>query len=151
MTPLFKKLNLKEESSIVVLNAPESFETELDALDGVTVHQSLDEVTTFQFGMAFVITQDELNHFSAALASKAEGDVKLWMVYPKKSSKKYTCEFDRDSGWHVLGDAGYEAVRIVAVDTDWSALRFRNVEYIKTMKRDPKRANSQKGKLRTGG
>jgi hypothetical protein len=68
------------------------------------------------------------------------------MVYPKGTSKRYKCEFNRDSGWASLGQAGYEAVRQVAVDEDWSALRFRKVEHIKTMKRNPEGAISSAGR-----
>jgi len=149
MTPLFKKLNLKDESAIVVLNAPESFEGELEALEGVEVHRSLESVERIQFAIAFAITRDELDKASLDLSEKAEGDVRLWIAYPKKSSKKYTCEFNRDSGWAVLGRAGFEGVRMVAIDEDWSALRFRKAEFIKSMKRDPKRAVSKQGKART--
>jgi len=53
---------------------------------------------------------------------------------------------DRDSGWNVLGAAGFEGVRMVAIDEDWSALRFRRAEFIKTMKRDSKYAMSKAGK-----
>ena len=59
------------------------------------------------------------------------------------------CEFDRDSGWEVLGQAGFEPVRMIAIDADWSALRFRRVEYILSLTRDPARAGSPAGKLRT--
>jgi hypothetical protein len=34
-----------------------------------------------------------------------------------------------------MGKAGFEPVRMVAIDEDWSALRFRRVEFIKTMNR----------------
>jgi len=33
---------------------------------------------------------------------------------------------------HVIRNAGFDSVRQVAIDEDWSALRFRRVEYIKT-------------------
>jgi hypothetical protein len=56
----------------------------------------------------------------------------LWFAYPKGSSKKYTCEFNRDSGWKVIRSLGFDSVRQVAIDEDWSALRFRRVEYIKS-------------------
>ena len=71
---------------------------------------------------------------------------RLWMVYPKGSSKKYKCEFNRDSGWPELGAAGFEPVRLVAVDEDWSAWRFRRVEHIKTMARDPAGTLSNAGR-----
>jgi hypothetical protein len=115
MTPLFKKLNLAAAQPIHVLNAPKSFEKEVEAA-------------------------------TKQLVRAAEGDAQLWMVYPKGSSKKYTCEFNRDTGWKALGDAGYEPVRQVAIDEDWSALRFRKAEFIKTMKRNPDGAISNAGR-----
>ena len=96
--------------------------------------------------MAFVVTQAELDAASAKLAKACEGDAVLWIVYPKGTSKKYKCEFNRDSSWSTLGAAGFEPVRMVAIDEDWSALRFRRVEHIKTMARNPARAVSKRGK-----
>ena len=75
--------------------------------------------------MAFVKTRQEVETATESLVQAAEGDAQLWMVYPKSSSKKYRCEFNRDTGWQALGEAGYEPVRQVAIDEDWSALRFR--------------------------
>jgi hypothetical protein len=57
------------------------------------------------------------------------------VAYPKGTSKKYKCEFNRDTGWSALGEFGLEGVRQVAIDEDWSALRFRKVDYIKSMQR----------------
>ena len=34
-----------------------------------------------------------------------------------------------------MADAGFEPVRMIAIDEDWSAVRFRRVEFIKTMNR----------------
>jgi hypothetical protein len=67
---------------------------------------------------------------------KVEGDGVVWFVYPKSTSKRYKCEFNRDNGWLAVGEKGFEGVRMVAVDDDWSALRFRKVHHIKTMTRD---------------
>jgi hypothetical protein len=71
-------------------------------------------------------------------------DEVIWLAYPKLSSKKYTCEFNRDTGWQALGDIGFEGVRMVAIDEDWSALRFRRAENIKTIIRSF--AMSKKGR-----
>lgn len=149
MTPLFKKLNLKDQQSIVVLNAPASFETELRALEGVAVRRRIDNGSTFDFGIAFATTQKQLDAASAALAAAAQGDAVVWIAYPKGTSKRYACEFNRDRGWDVLGQAGFEGVRQVAIDEDWSALRFRRVEYIKVLTRAPERATTTSGKRRT--
>lgn len=149
MTSLFNKLNLKKQRSIVVLNAPESFEPELRVLKGVAVQRRVDRGSRVDFGIAFAVTQRQLDEASAALAAAVEGDAVLWIAYPKGTSKRYTCEFNRDRGWNVLGQAGFEAVRQVAIDDDWSALRFRRVEFIKSLTRGPERAASKSGKRRT--
>ena len=47
----------------------------------------------------------------------------------------YKCDFNRDTGWSVLKSAGFDTVRAVAIDEDWSALRFRRAEFIKSTSR----------------
>jgi len=130
MTDVFKKLNLKDEQEIVVLNAPDSFRPELSALAGVRVVDDLARVKEVRFALAFVIRQAEVDAISRALAPKARGDALIWFAYPKGTSKKYHCEFNRDNGWGVIRELGWQGVRMVAIDGDWSALRFRRTEYI---------------------
>jgi hypothetical protein len=149
MTPLFRKLNLKDQSTILVMDAPASFESELAALTGISIQRDADRVEGMTFVLAFVMTQAAVDTIAAAV-QKLEGDGVVWFAYPKSSSKKYQCEFNRDTGWAVLGAAGFEAVRQVAIDADWSALRFRRVEFIKTLSRDRSRAITAEGKARIG-
>jgi hypothetical protein len=135
VSPLFKKLNLGAHRTIHVLSAPTSFEPELAALDGVIVKRAVSGRVAF--ALAFVITSAELESASRKLVQACAGDAVLWMVYPKAASKRYRCEFNRDSGWATLVAAGFETVRIVAVDADWSALRFRRTQFVKPGKRVP--------------
>lgn len=83
------------------------------------------------FALAFAVTQNELDTVSKLLVANSEGDAVVWIAYPKGSSKRYQCEFNRDSEWRLLAEAGFETVRQVAIDEDWSALRFRRKEYVK--------------------
>ncbi|MGL4463946.1 MAG: hypothetical protein ACRDD1_10620 [Planctomycetia bacterium] len=131
MTPLFTKLNLGTYRDVLVVNAPEGFEPELAGLAGVVVRRDPSPLATVGFAVAFVRTLAEIEA-AAAWLPKATGDPIVWLVYPKGSSKRYRCEFNRDTGWAAVGAAGFEVVRIVAVDADWSALRFRRTEYITT-------------------
>ena len=132
--PTFEKLNLKDQTEILVLNAPASFEPELKSLKGVTVRRDA-KGGDIGFSLAFVTTQKDVDTIAPQVAKKAKGDAIVWFAYPKGSSKKYTSEINRDSGWVVMGKAGFEPVRMVAIDEDWSAVRFRRVEFIKTMNR----------------
>jgi hypothetical protein len=148
MSSLFSKLNLKSQTEIVVLNSPESFEPELTALSGVAVLRELEPTGNTTFLLAFVTKQEEVDEIATIAVAKTQGDTLIWLAYPKGSSKNYKCEFNRDDGWAMLGNLGFEAVRQVAIDQDWSALRFRRVEFIKTMSRDRKRAISEGGKVK---
>lgn len=134
MTAIFAKLNLKAQMDIVVLNAPESFEIELVELarvSSVRVHRDGKNPGSVSFALAFAVTQNELDAVSKSLVANSEGDAVVWIAYPKGSSKRYQCEFNRDSEWRLLTEAGFETVRQVAIDEDWSALRFRRKEYVK--------------------
>ena len=131
----FSKLNLKDQTDIVIVNAPESFEREIASLKGVTVRRSMSDAKQIEFSLTFATRQKEVDSLAKTVGRKATGDAIVWIAYPKKSSKKYTCEFNRDSGWPSMGEAGFEPVRMVAIDEDWSALRFRRAEFIKNMTR----------------
>ncbi len=148
MSAVFKKLNLKDQTEIVVLDPPASFEPEIAALEGVAVRRSLDDVQRVQFSLAFVTRQEQIDALAGQIAAKVDGDALVWFAYPKGSSKRYTCEFNRDTGWDSLGVAGFEPVRQVAIDADWSALRFRRVEYIKKLTRSSLGAISDAGRQR---
>lgn len=150
MATVFEKLQLKDQREIVVLNAPKSFEPELARLKGVTVKRSLTGVKDIQFALAFVMTQAELDEAITGVTSRARGDAGVWFAYPKGSSKRYTSTINRDNGWQKLGAAGYEGVRMIAIDEDWSAARFRRAEFIKSMKRDAKWAMTREGKAKAG-
>ncbi|MFZ4738468.1 MAG: hypothetical protein ACOYM9_21100 [Bradymonadia bacterium] len=148
MTPLFKKLNLGEQRTVFVLGAPPTLETELEGLEGVEVRRALPERGDPIFVLAFVTTQVQVDTLSRDVAQATSGDAVVWFAYPKQSSKRYRCDFNRDTGWAALGTAGFEPVRQVAIDDDWSALRFRRVEFIKKLTRADSMALSTEGKAR---
>lgn len=146
MSALFNKLNLKDQGEILVLNAPDSFQAELDKLSDVRIERAIKNVKETQFVLAFVTNKAEVDKITVSLKNRVKGDAVVWFAYPKASSRKYKCDFNRDTGWSALGKAGFEGVRMVAIDEDWTALRFRRVEFIKSMTRDRKRAITGKGK-----
>lgn len=129
-TGVFRKLNLKDQKEILVLDAPDSFEPALKTLPRVRVARRVAEIRELTFALTFVTRQSELDRRVKQLIARAGGDAMLWFAYPKGSSKRYRCEFNRDHGWQSLRDAGFDCVRQVAIDEDWSALRFRRIEFI---------------------
>jgi hypothetical protein len=142
MPTTFEKLNLKDHKEIVILNAPESFEPEIASLDGVKVLRKIKAKMDVHFLLAFVLMQNEVDAIAAQVIEYAEGDAIVWFAYPKGTSKKYKCDFNRDTGWDVLRAAGWDTVRAVAIDEDWSGIRFRRIEYIKNSVRRPATKNA---------
>jgi hypothetical protein len=149
---VFAKLNLKDHADIVVLDAPASFEPALKALDGVRVRRALPKKAPVPFVLAFVMTRADVARLAPAVGTVATGDAIVWFAQPKKSSKRYTSELGRDlASWQSLGTAGFEAVRQIAIDEDWTATRFRRVEFIKSLKRHESGAMTTAGRARTRG
>ena len=135
MTGIFRKLNFTSQPAIYVENAPESFGPAMNDMRQVTaVHESLTGAKQEMFAMTFATKQVEVDRFASRVTKATSGvDAVVWVAYPKGTSKNYQCEFNRDNGWGKLGELGFEPVRQVAIDADWTALRFRRVEYIKKM------------------
>jgi len=149
MDPVFKKLQFKAHDKIYVLNAPKELKSHLDEIaKQTTVKRSPVCKQKYDFALFFIKSCADIEKYAPKAAAKMNDDGVLWFAYPKKSSKRYETDLSRDDGWQPLGDLGYEGVRQVAVDEDWSAIRFRHVDHIKSMSRDKKRAMSKKGKTR---
>jgi hypothetical protein len=151
MDPVFKKLNYKGQDKILVLNAPASFEP---ALSGVSAEAEVLRGAIpggkVGFAMVFAVLKAELEELIRQVVPLLDSDAVFWICYPKGTSKKYRCNFNRDTGWELLGEYNMEPVRQVAIDEDWSALRFRNANQITNFTRSSKMALSKEGKKRAG-
>lgn len=147
MNPVFKKMNYKEQKVIHAINSPASFEKDLNEMVAfAAIKKQLKATDKAEFIICFCTKLKEVET-AATLAQKTlQDDGMIWIAYPKGTSKKYKCEFNRDNGWDSLGKAGFEPVRQIAINDDWSALRFRRVEFIKTMTRSF--AMTEEGKKR---
>jgi hypothetical protein len=153
MDPLLKKFNFKGQPHIYVLGAPASLQSQIEAFAAeAPVFADPAEIgEELEFVMAFATQQAQVDAFAQRIGPRLKGDAVFWMLYPKGSSKRYQCDFNRDTGWDALGKVGLEPVRQVAFDEDWSALRFRKVQYIKTMTRSFAMTEEGKAKAQNKG
>jgi hypothetical protein len=151
MNDLLKKLNFSGTPRVLALDVPDDLAGLIEALSASSqVDRTPRAETRYGFVIGFVTKLDQVQRVAELLDDHLEpGDAAVWLCYPKGSSKRYKCEFNRDTGWAALGALGFEGVRQIAVDADWSALRFRRAAFIKTLRRDPSRAMSASGKART--
>jgi hypothetical protein len=84
--------------------------------------------------LAFVHGSAEVKELGPACLHNLSHDGALWLAYPKGTSKRYTSDINRDRGWTPVAEWGFVPVSQVSIDTDWSALRFRNIKYVKSKK-----------------
>ena len=133
MKELLRKLNYKEYNRILIMNAGEDFLQSLsDELPDVKIDTEIDQRCPYNFMIIFVKSVREVNDISPVALHNLTADGVLWYCYPKKTSKKLTSDLERDRGWKSMNDLGFYGIRMVSVDEDWSAMRFRNVKYIKS-------------------
>ena len=133
MTDLLNKLNYKGYKRIVIINADDEFLKSVSAvLKDVLIDTEIDQRCPYNFMIIFVRKVKEVENISPLALHNLTADGILWFCYPKKTSKKLSSDLERDRGWKSLNDMGFHGIRMVSVDDDWSAMRFRNIKYIKS-------------------
>lgn len=133
MNALLTKLNYRGQQRIAVINGSEKILNLLETdMKEVQVDKDIDQRFPYEFMILFVQLVDEVEALAPLALHNLTSDGVLWFAFPKKTSKKYSSDIDRDHGWEVLIVHGFDKVRLVAVDDDWSALRFRNIRFIRS-------------------
>jgi hypothetical protein len=133
MDEILKKLRYGDQERIAVLNAPKDFIRRLDkTLPGVQIDTEINARYLYDFMIIFTPDSNEVKRLGPTCIHNLSDDGKLWMVYPKGTSRKFSSDITRDHGWDPVLETGMRAVSQVSVDDDWSALRFRNGRYIKS-------------------
>lgn len=126
---LSKKLLLKPDMQVGVLNAPEGYRDLLGELPPGAIlvvdpaPGSLDLILLFAKSLA------ELEALAPQAMALVKYDGLFWIAYPKKTSKIKT-DIDRDTGWAKMSTLGYAGVAMVAMNETWSAMRYRPAERV---------------------
>jgi hypothetical protein len=147
MHPLLTKLQFRE-GRVVVVRPPSEFAPTQAAWTAEGVRVGTRPSSSAALVLTFVRSCADIAARAPQVLAAAPPDALLWFAYPKKSSPRYASDVGRDDSWQPLGDLGFEAVRQIAIDEDWSALRFRRAQDIRAMTRDRSRRISSEGRAR---
>jgi hypothetical protein len=120
-TPLPKKLGIRENSRVVLVNPPESFERKLQPLPaGAEIISDAEHAGVALF---FVKSEAELMRDFHALARRLPERIAFWIAWPKQASgiktdvkQSVIREFGLAHGW-----VDY---KVCALDETWSGLCF---------------------------
>ncbi|MDT8400142.1 MAG: hypothetical protein RQ743_00480 [Bacteroidales bacterium] len=135
MEYLLKKLNYKEQERICIVNANNGFVEKITGVrPSVRVDREIDPKFLYEFCLIFTRYESELTETVPQSIHNLAEDGVLWFAYPKKSTDKYKSDISRDSSWGLLNSYGFKPVRQISIDDNWTALRFRNVRFIKKRK-----------------
>jgi hypothetical protein len=121
-TPLPRKLGIKDGSSVVLLDAPNGFESLLEPLaDGVSIDDSL--VADADVAVLFVTERAELEARFDEVAASLQPAGGFWVAWPKKSAGVPT-DLTEDVLREVGLPKGWVDNKVCAVTDVWSGLRF---------------------------
>lgn len=104
---------------------------------GVEVKVDLKDISKPEQVVLFAADKASISKHFLKIRAKLTDDAVLWIAYPKKSGK-IKSDITRDNGWEDLTGNGYIPVTQVAVNEDWSALRFRKEVLVGPKVRDTK-------------
>jgi len=128
MTDLFKELNWKGHAPVALLYPPTSFAAERNAMAAeADFHTDLRPGVSYSFVLGFAVTQAEMATRAQALCAAATPEAIVWLCYPKQTSKAFKSDLNRDVLWKLVEPLGLQPNRQIAIDDDWSALRFKKV------------------------
>ena len=122
---LAERRHLLTGERLLLVNAPDGFASTLAAPAGMDICEQADG--TFEVVQVFVSTRAALERETPRLKALLKAGGKLWVTYPKGSSKRLRAEVNRDDLRRYAVTVGLQTVAQVAVDDDWSAIRCKVV------------------------
>ena len=126
---ILEKLQLKEEKNLLIQGLPSSVEKQFAKLSYNKNLTPLLKTRKIDFALIFAINQLQLNNILKEVFPALHPESKLWIAYPKTTSK-IVSDLNRDASWEILSKNEYEAVRQVTLDHVWTAMRFKKLDQI---------------------
>ena len=126
-TELLHRLQIKAGTKLWLINVPQHIAEEITAgaeVEPVTGDSYYDGVLACFAGPA------EVETIGPRILKELPPDGLLWVAYRKGGAGK-AAGLTRDTGWEALEKEGLRPVRAVALDEEWSALRFRPRDKVK--------------------
>ena len=121
---LFEKLQLQDERSMLIQGLPSSIEKQFAKLSYAKNVTPLVKSRKVDFALVFAINQNQLQNIMKEVMPALHNESKLWVAYPKVTSK-IVSDLNRETSWDFFTQNAYEGVSLVDLDHMWSAMRFK--------------------------
>jgi hypothetical protein len=126
---LLEKLQLKDEKNLLIQGLPSTVEKQFVKISFAKNVTPLLRARKIDFALVFAICHKQLKDILNEVVPALHEDAKLWVAYPKVSSK-IVSDLSRDCNWECISQLGFEVVRLIALDNIWSAMRFRKADQV---------------------
>jgi len=126
---LLEKLQLKDEKNLLIQGLPSTVEKQFVKISFAKNVTPLLKTRKIDFALVFAISHKQLADILRDVVPALHEDAKLWVAYPKVSSK-IVSDLSRDCNWECINRLGFEGIRLVTVDNIWSAMRFKKANRI---------------------
>lgn len=123
---IFEKLQLINEKNLLIQGLPSSIEKQFCKLSFAKNLTPLLKSRKIDFALVFAVSENQLNGILHDIMPALKADSKLWIAFPKITSKIVT-DLNRESSWNKLSSAGYETIEQVSLDHVWNASQFKRL------------------------
>lgn len=121
---ILEKLQIKNEKNILIQGLPSSIEKQFSKLSFAKNLTPLLRSKKIDFALVFAVSENQLNSILDDIMPALKEESKLWIAYPKLTSK-ITTDLNRESSWNKLVGAEYENAEQVSLDHVWHAAFFK--------------------------
>ena len=121
---LLEKLQLKDEKNLLIQGLPSTVEKQFVKIAFAKNVTPLLKARKIDFALVFAISHKQLKDILTDVVPALHDEAKLWVAYPKAASK-IVSDLTRDSNWDCIAHFGYEEVRLITLDSIWTAMRFK--------------------------
>ena len=126
---ILEKLQLTNEKNLLIQGLPSSIEKQFCKLSFAKNLTPLLRTRKIDFALVFAVNEAQLNGILKDIMPALKEESKLWVAFPKSTSKIVT-DLNRETSWQKLAGAGYEVTEQVSLDHVWNASQFRKAEVI---------------------
>lgn len=124
---LIEKLQLQQKKNMLIQGLPSSIEKQFVKLTFSKSVTPLLKSRKIDFALVFAVNHRQLVGILQDVVPALQEDATFWIAYPKLTSK-IASDLSRDKNWDFVADYGFEAVRMIALDSVWSAGQFRKAD-----------------------
>lgn len=127
---VFEKLQFKDEKNLLIQGLPSTIEKQFAKLSFSKNVTPLLKIKKIDLALVFAISHCQLKDLLKDIVPAMADDAKLWISYPKVSSK-IVSDLSRERNWECIETHCLECVRSIALDNVWCAMRFKKADKIK--------------------